>query len=63
MISRLRFPKAVRRDKLATNIFQGTVLAIVYYCGITRSYPEVLFGIGIFILISGIIAGRITRPT
>ena len=63
MISRLRFPKAVKRDKLAVNIFQGTILAIVYYCGITRSYPEVLFGIGIFILISGIIAGRITRPT
>jgi CDP-diacylglycerol--serine O-phosphatidyltransferase len=63
MISRLRFPKAVMRDKLAVNIFQGSILAIVYYCGITRSYPEVLFGIGIFILISGIIAGRITRPT
>ena len=63
MISRLRFPKAVKRDKLGVNIFQGIILAIVYYCGITRSYPEVLFGIGIFILISGIIAGRITRPT
>ena len=62
MISRLRFPKAIKRDTLAVNIFQGTVLAVVYYCGITRSYPEVLFGIGIFILISGIIAGRITRP-
>jgi CDP-diacylglycerol--serine O-phosphatidyltransferase len=62
MISRLRFPKAVKRDKLAINLFQGTIVAIVYYCGITRSYPEVLFGVGIFILVSGIIAGRITRP-
>ena len=63
MISRLRFPKAVRRDKLAVNLFQGTVVAIIYYCGITRSYPEVLLGMGTLILISGIIAGRITRPT
>lgn len=63
MISRLRFPKAVKRDKLAVNLFQGTVVAIVYYCGITRSYPEVLLGMGTLILISGIIAGRITRPT
>lgn len=63
MISRLRFPKAVKRDSLAVNIFQGSIVAVVYYCGITRSYPEVLFGIGIFTLVSGIIAGRITRPT
>jgi hypothetical protein len=63
MISRLRFPKAVKRDKLGINLFQGTVILIVYYCGITRSYPEVLLGIGTLILISGIIAGRITRPT
>ena len=62
MISRLRFPKAVKRDKLAVNVFQGTMIAIVYYCGITRSYPEILLGIGTVILISGIIAGRITRP-
>jgi phosphatidylserine synthase len=61
MISRLRFPKAVKRDNLFINIFQGSVVAVIYYCGITRSYPELLLGIGIFILISGIIAGRITR--
>ena len=63
MISRLRFPKAVKRDKLGINLFQATVILIVYYCGITRSYPEILLGIGTLILISGIIAGRITRPT
>ena len=51
------------RDKLAVNLFQGTIVAIFYYCGITRSYPEVLLGVGTLILISGIIAGRITRPT
>ena len=30
MISRLRFPKAVKRDKLGVNLFQGTVVAIIY---------------------------------
>lgn len=61
MISRLRFPKAVKRDGLLINIFQGSVILIVYYCGITRSYPEFLLIMGTVILISGIIAGRITR--
>jgi CDP-diacylglycerol--serine O-phosphatidyltransferase len=61
MISRLRFPKAAKRDGLAINIFQGAVILTIYYCGITRSYPELLLGIGIFILITGIIAGRVTR--
>jgi CDP-diacylglycerol--serine O-phosphatidyltransferase len=63
MISRLRFPKAVVRDSLAANLFQGVIVAIFYYCGITRSYPEILLGVGAVILISGIIAGRMTRPT
>ena len=57
MVSRLRFPKAVKRDNLAMNIFQGIVMAGVYYCGITRSYPEYLLGIGTFLLISGVISG------
>ena len=61
MISRLRFPKAVMRDSLLMNIFQGVVIIGVYYCGITRSYPEYLLGAGTFLLISGVIAGRITR--
>ena len=61
MISRLRFPKAKVRESLPMNIFQAVVISGVYYCGITRSYPEYLLGLGIFILISGIIAGRITR--
>ena len=63
MISRLRFPKAVKRDNLFFNIFQASIIAVVYYCGITRSYPEFLLGAGLIILVSGIIAGRITRPT
>ena len=61
MISRIRFPKAVKRDSLFMNAFQGFVILGVYYCGITRSYPEYLLGMGTFILISGIIAGRMTR--
>ena len=61
MISRLRFPKAARRDSLGVNIFQGAVILTIYYCGITRSYPELLLGIGIFILITGILVGRVKR--
>lgn len=61
MISTLRFPKAVKRDGIFINIFQGSVILAVYYCGITRSYPEFLLIMGTIILISGIIAGRITR--
>ena len=61
MVSRLRFPKAVKRDSLLINIFQVLVIAGVYYCGITRTWPEYLLGMGTFLLISGIIAGRLTR--
>jgi len=63
MISRLRFPKAkVRKSKLF-NAFQVVSIAFIYYCGITRSWPEILLGIGIILLISGIIAGRMTRAS
>lgn len=61
MISRIRFPKAVKRDNLFINIFQVSVIIGVYYCGITRTWPEYLLFMGMFVLISGIIAGRITR--
>lgn len=61
MVSRLRFPKATRRNSLFINIFQVVVIAGIYYCGITRSFPEYLLFIGTFLLIAGIIAGRITR--
>jgi len=63
MISRLRFPKAKMRSNWFVNGFQAAVMLGVYYCGITRSYPEYLFGIGIFIMVSGIIAGRLTRQS
>jgi len=61
MVSRIRFPKLRRRNSKAMNVFQGFNFVATYYCGITRSYPEFLFGMAVFLLISGIIAGRITR--
>ncbi len=61
MVSRIRFPKAKRRSSVFINVFQAVAIAGVYFCGITRSYPEYLFGMGLFLMIAGIIAGRITR--
>lgn len=61
MVSRLRFPKAVMRKSKIINIFQFTNIALIFICGIFRIYPEYLFSIGVFLLIAGIIAGRITR--
>lgn len=61
MISRLRFPKAVVRENKLINTFQIVNIALVYYCGVFRTWPEYLLGMGIFTLIAGIIAGRITR--
>ena len=61
MISRIRFPKATKRDSMFINVFQALAISGIYYCGITRSYPEYLLGMGLFLMIAGIIAGRITR--
>jgi CDP-diacylglycerol--serine O-phosphatidyltransferase len=61
MISRLRFPKAVLRESNIINAFQVINIAAIFICGIFRIYPEYLLGIGVFLLIAGIIAGRITR--
>jgi len=61
MISRLRFPKAVVRKSMLINIFQFANIAAIFVCGIFRVFPEYLFSIGIFLLVAGIIAGRITR--
>jgi CDP-diacylglycerol--serine O-phosphatidyltransferase len=60
MVSRLRFPKAVIRKSNIINVFMFTNIAAIFYCGIFRVYPEYLFGIGVFLLIAGTIAGRIT---
>jgi len=61
MISRLRFPKAVVRKSMLINIFQFANIAGIFVCGILRVFPEYLFSIGVFVLVAGIIAGRITR--
>jgi CDP-diacylglycerol--serine O-phosphatidyltransferase len=61
MISTIRFPKAVKRDGYFINGFTAFTIITTYYCGITRSFPEFLFFMGIFILIAGIIAGRISK--
>lgn len=61
MVSTLRFPKITKRKSSLINAFQLFNVGATYYCGITRSYPEFLFGMAIFLLVSGIIAGRITR--
>ena len=61
MISRIRFPKITRRKNNFINAFQLFNVLASYYCGITRSYPEFLFFMGLFLLITGIIAGRLTK--
>lgn len=62
MVSRIRFPKIKRRKSKVINTFQAFQFAATYYCGITRSFPEFLFAMAVFLLISGIIAGRISKP-
>jgi len=61
MVSRLRFPKAVVRKSMLINIFQFANIAGIFVCGVLRIFPEYLFSIGVFLLVAGIIAGRITR--
>ena len=61
MVSRLRFPKAVGRKSNIINVFQFANIAAIFYCGIFRIFPEYLFSIGVFLLVAGIIAGRITQ--
>jgi len=61
MISTIRFPKITKRKSRVINGFQLLNVLGTYYCGITRSYPEFLFFMGLFVLIAGIIAGRITK--
>jgi len=61
MISTIRYPKITRRESNIINAFQIFVVVSTYYCGITRSYPEYLFSMGLFLLVAGIIAGRITK--
>lgn len=61
MMSSIRFPKITRRKSNIINGFQIFTVVGTYYCGITRSYPEFLFFMGLFLIVAGIIAGRITK--
>ena len=61
MVSKIRFPKATMRKSKIINAFQIINIFLIFICGIFRIYPEYLFGIGVFLLIAGTIAGRITR--
>ncbi len=61
MMSSIRFPKITKRKSNIINGFQVFTVVATYYCGITRSYPEFLFLMGLFLIVAGIIAGRITK--
>ena len=61
MVSTLRFPKFRKRESNVINAFQGFNFLATYYCGITRSFPEFLFFMGLFLMIAGLIAGRMKR--
>lgn len=61
MLSRLRFPKVTKRKSNVINAFQVCNVVASYYCGITRSYPELLFAMAAVLLIGGLIAGMLTR--
>ncbi len=61
MVSHLRFPKATVRDNKFINVFQIVNIVLIFYCGITRSYPEYLLGISLVLVVGGTIAGRISR--
>lgn len=63
MISTLRFPKIVKRRNKPIMYFQGFNVLASYYCGITRSYPEFLFAMSVFLLVTGLIAGWLTRTS
>ena len=61
MVSTMRFPKIRKRDSRFVNAFQAFNFAASYYCGITRSYPELLFFLAMLLLVTGIIAGRLSK--
>ncbi len=61
MVSTLRFPKLMKRDSVFFNAFMGFNVIASYYCGITRTYPEFLFFMGVFLLITGLIGGRLSK--
>jgi len=61
MLSRIWFPKATVRDSKLINAFQVVNIILIFYCGVTRTFPEYLLGIAIVLTVGGIISGRIAR--
>lgn len=61
MISTLRFPKLMRRDSRAFNVFMIGSASLSYVCGIFRIFPEYLFGLAVFLTVSGLIAGLMAK--
>tara|TARA_B110001454_G_scaffold15076_1_gene13505 strand:+ start:357 stop:1094 length:738 start_codon:yes stop_codon:yes gene_type:complete len=61
MVSTFKFPKMMKRDGLYINLFQAFNFSVSCYCAVTRSYPEFLFFMGIFLLIAGTVAGLFAK--
>lgn len=61
MVSTFKFPKMMKRDGLYINLFQAFNFSVSCYCAVTRSYPEFLFFMGIFLLITGTVAGLFAK--
>ena len=59
MISSVRFPKAKIRGNIFINAFQALTALAAYYFGLTRTFPEYLFLMSVFLLIVGLIVGRL----
>ena len=62
MVSTFKFPKMMKRDGFYINTFQAINFTASCYCAVTRSYPEFLFCMGIFLLVAGTIAGFFAKP-
>jgi CDP-diacylglycerol--serine O-phosphatidyltransferase len=61
MVSTFKFPKMMKRDGLYINLFQAFNFSVSCYCAVTRSYPEFLFFMAIFLLIAGSVAGLFAK--
>lgn len=61
MVSTFKFPKMMKRDGLYINLFQAFNFSVSCYCAVTRSYPEFLFFMAIFLLIAGTVAGLFAK--
>ena len=63
MVSTFKFPKMAKRDGIYINSFQALNFIVSCYCAVTKSYTEFLFFMGIFLLITGTVAGFFVKTT